>query len=128
MSVAILVASTQAGLVPGPAYAPAAYAAPALAHTAIAAPAYAAPAYAAPAYAAPAYAAPAYAPALVKAPAIVKAAPAVDYVVSQKAPFFSNRKLSSSYKINLTQVIKSVRHNKISSIKLSSKTQASLSL
>lgn len=82
MAIATLVASTQAGLLP-------ALPAPAISTAGIAlGPAYAAPAYAAPAYAAPAYAAPAYAaPALIKAPLaapVIKAAPAVDYVVSFK--------------------------------------------
>lgn len=77
MAIATLVASTQAGLLP-------ALPAPAISTAGIAlGPAYAAPAYAAPAYAAPAYAA----PALIKAPLaapVIKAAPAVDYVVSFK--------------------------------------------
>ncbi|KAJ8955648.1 hypothetical protein NQ314_006866 [Rhamnusium bicolor] len=85
LALATLVASTQAGFLGAPAISTHGLAfgpAPAYATHA-----YAAPAYAAPAYAAPAFAAPAFLKAPIAAPAIVKSAPAVDYVAYPKYQF-----------------------------------------
>ncbi|KAJ8935136.1 hypothetical protein NQ318_021921, partial [Aromia moschata] len=94
LALATLVASTRAGFLGGPALSThglalgPALAAPAYATHGLAAPAYATHGLAAPAYATHGLAAPAYAThAIAAAPAIVKAAPAVDYVAYPKYQF-----------------------------------------
>lgn len=76
ITIATLVASTQAGFLGAPAIST---------HGLALGPALAAPAYATHAYAAPAIAAPAIFKAPIAAPALVKAAPSIDYVASIKS-------------------------------------------